>query len=96
MVSGKLNSNGTNNTSVTTSSYIVSSTRNSLGKYTINFASGTFIDEPIITITPFADTGDSRYAIIQSISTTSFQIEIRNQSGNLKDASFNFIAIGER
>ena len=96
MVSGKLNSNGSPANVVTSSSYIASTTRNSTGTYTVTFVSGTFVDEPIVTVNSFTGSGTNRVAIIESVSTTSFKVQIRNFSGTLSDAPFNFIAIGER
>ncbi len=97
MVSGKVNQNGSLAAGVTTSAYISSTTRNSTGNYTINFTSGTFIDEPIITITPTeASGGDVRKAVIVSVSTTSINLKMYNSGTSLSDAPFHFIVIGEQ
>src|SRR5690606_39133687 len=77
--------------------HISSVARDSEGRYTVNFASNLFLCgvPPIVTVTPFDDVGNNRFAVISQVSSSGFSIEIRNNSGSLSDASFNFIAIGD-
>jgi hypothetical protein len=67
------------------------------GHYRVTFPPQTFTHVPSVTVTAFNDTGENRYAVLDdSVSTTGFEVYIRNQGGTLHSASFNFIALGPR
>ena len=96
-VASKVTQDGDPVTDVTTSNGFEDSDRSSEGNYSITFAAGTFAITPIITVQAF-DTSNSnnRFAVIESVTTTNVNLTIRNHDGSAKDASFNFLAIGER
>lgn len=97
MVAGKVNVNAGIVNGVTSSGAITNASSGGAGIYTVTFAAGTFADEPIVTVTAFHEgSNENRYAVIASVATGSFTVEIRNANGNLANAPFNFIAIGER
>ena len=96
MVAGQVTVDGSPATGVTTSGGFVGSARSSVGHYAIAFAGGTFAVTPIVTVTPFDDGGNNRFAVLDSVTTTTVNVLIRDAEGSAVDAGFNFIAIGER
>ncbi|MEZ4990794.1 MAG: hypothetical protein R2824_10295 [Saprospiraceae bacterium] len=100
MICARINSDGepAQGSGVTYSSLVlpVPTVRQSEGVYYVEFDANIFSRTPMVTVTPFDDQGDNRYAVLRSVSTTGFTVEIRNNNGSLRDASFNFIAVGQR
>ena len=75
---------------------ISSVSKTATGTYKIDFVSGTFTDQPIVTATPYKVNTNTGYsAHIVSVSTSSITIKIYKHNGNAVDADFCFLAVGE-
>ena len=96
MVAGQVSDEGIKQSGATNSSAFESATRNGVGEFTVTFVSGTFTVEPIITVTVLQGGNNTRVAMIHQVTTSSFDVKIRNGFDVKKDEFFNFIAIGQR
>ena len=94
MVSGYINSNGSNNTSGTTSSDIAS-TGLANDEYTVTFNSGVFSSRPNVTVTP-VNASSRVMTVITSISTTSFTVRFYGVDATNENTDFSFVAIGNQ
>ncbi len=87
--------NGTyDNTSTTNSNsnLIGSVVKNSTGNYTINFATGYSIDEPIGVVSAYND----NYGHIAGSTSTSIVVNIFNDNGTAVDSKFTIFLVAER
>lgn len=69
-------------------------TRNSTGKYTVTFTS-SFPTAPVVIASPETTSGvnGDRTVTVHTVTTSNFQVVVRNNAGTIVDDDFNFFAI---
>lgn len=93
----QINNDGTKGGGYPHSSYVSSVTKNSTGNFTLNFVTGTFNDEPIVSASAFRDanSGDTYTVHIVSVSSSQVTLKVTDSSGNAADAGLFALIVGE-
>lgn len=97
IVSGRVNQDGSLDTTAFNSLAIEDTELNSDGKYTVYFVDGTFTKTPVITVAPGKTDGGAEFRVlsINNASATEFHVSLKRDGGHDANGPFSFTAIGE-